>query len=131
MLVVVIMNNKYNINDAVCFFIRLEDDIKEWFSSLGYLHKGSNFSNTSQGTIKGIHIDENNQIYYDIQTYSLYGGEAVKLEQNIAEEHIFKDIKLQDIYFKKILCNYLDNVIDNSKKLIENIEKYKETIKND
>lgn len=123
------MDIKFKENENVCFFINPHEFIQNWFANLGYISNTRCNYDYSVGTIKGIHIKDN-KISYDIESYCVYGNETRNYE-HIPEEFIFHDKAVLEKEFKNILIDYLDKVINKSKNLIKEIEKYKESIKND
>ena len=125
---VVNMDIKFKENQIVYFITDLDNKIKEWLNSEYDKNKLIKVDYIS-GKITEIHIKEN-KIYYNIQIYSLMGYKD-KIIEYIPQEYVFETEEEVNKGIKCSLIAYLDNIIDNSKKLIENIEKYKETIKND
>lgn len=122
------MDIKFKENQIVYFINDLDNKIKEWFNSECDNNKLIKVDYIS-GKITEIHIKEN-QIYYNIQIYSLMGYKD-KIIEYIPQKYVFETEEEVEKGIKYHLIAYLDEVIENSKKFIANIEKYKEIIKND
>jgi hypothetical protein len=125
---VVNVDIKFKENQIVYFITDLDNKIKEWLNSEYDKNKLIKVDYIG-GKITEIHIKEN-KIYYNIQTYSLTGYKD-KIIEYIPQKYVFETKEEVEKGIKCHLIAYLDEVIENSKRFIANIEKYKEKIKND